>query len=524
MAEIQIKSGQISKIDEKGPVSQYLIGFYEKNIPWWPFIIVSILIAVIIGITTSVNVGFSPIYIPIGIIGIFIALIVFQRPEIGCYILILSTFSSISDILTDKGLPAINRPLIALALGSVFINYFMKTGRYNNFPKSGKPQLALLSYYTVIVLSVIILPDLSSAFSIIFDITKDILVGVSVFITLNTQERWKSGLMVLITTVIILAALGVVKTASGTEATFFDLARNSDFGQLGEENELRYGGPIGEPNLWGQVLVSTLPFIIYKIFENRSFKDKGLLTLGGLLILLAMVYTSSRGAIVAFILIIPLIAIDMKIKPAYVVGIGLLLIAFFSILPKTYQERFGALNIFSNQSNLAQDESVEGRRTTMLIGLEMFRANPLLGVGFGNYRNNYWQYAEQIGLESNATNITNYTENAQYAHSLYIEILSETGLLGILTFALFLGVLLTNLYQLRNKFKDIPLHREWSLLLIALGMSIFTFLVSGIFLHGVFFRFIWVLIGLAMSAISISEELKIIPFARQIRSVKNIKK
>jgi O-antigen ligase len=399
-------------------------------------------------------------------------------------------------------------------MGSVIANYYMKTGRYARFPKLTNSEWALLGYYFAVVISVLILPDKSSAFSIIFDITKDILVGISIFFILNTQERWKSGLNTLVVTVTILAALGVFKTATGSEITFFDLARNSLFGQVGEENELRYGGPIGEPNLWGQVLVSTIPFIFYKIRQESSVRTKSMLFISLGLVFLAMIYTSSRGAVVAFLVMLILIAIDIKAKPSNIFIACAMLIAIFIVLPESYQKRFSFLNFFSNNS-LEQDSSVSSRNTAMQIGLEMFRDNPVLGVGFGNYRNNYWDYAISLGLESSATNITNYSENAQFVHSLYIEILSETGLVGFLTFALFVGALLSGLYQIRNKLKDSPLHKEWAVLVIALAMSIFTFLVSGFFLHGVFFRYIWVLIGLAMAAISISNDIRRIPFARQ---------
>lgn len=512
MNNSQFKSG--STTDKNAQISQYLPGFYGKNIPWWPFVVISIAVAVIIGISINFNLGFSPTYIPAGIIALFVVILILQKPEIGAYILIVSVFTNISDILTDRGFPGINRPLIALTVGSVLINYFLKTGKYTRFPKLSRSEWSLMGYYLAIIVSIIVLPDKSNAFDTIIDITKDILVGISVYITLNTQERWKSGASTLLITVAILAAIGVFKTMTGIEETFFDLARNSLFGQVGEANELRYGGPIGEPNLWGQVLVSTLPFIIYTIRFRHSFKKILLLAFGGVLILLAMIYTSSRGAMVALLLITPFIAMDMKVKPASFLAGTLLFFALISILPENYANRFSTLNIFSDQDALTQDEAVSGRQTAMRIGLEMFRDNPVLGVGFGKFRENYWKYAEKLGLESNATNI-DFTQDAQYAHSLYIEVVSETGLVGLLAFSVFLGTLLVNLYKIRKRINDAVIYKEWSFWVTALIMSISTFLVSGLFLHGVFFRFIWVLIGLAMAAISLSENIRPAPLHNQ---------
>lgn len=507
-------TGLMQKREEKKEFSPYLSGFYQKNIPWWPFVLFGIITAIALGTATNINLGFSPAYIPIGIIGVFVAFLILQKPEIGAYILIISVFTSISDILTDRGMPAINRPLIAITVGSVLVNYFLKTGKYNKFPDLTKSEWALIGYYVAIIVSVLVVPDQSDAFTTVVEITKDILVGVCVYITLNTQEKWKSGAKTLVITVGILAALGVIKTITGTQATFFDLARNSLFGQVGEGSELRYGGPIGEPNLWGQVLVSTLPFAIYLARYDNSFKRISLFAVIGVLTLLAMIFTGSRGAFVALIFIVPFIAMDMKIKPVVLLAGILLFIGFFTLLPENYTKRFGTLNIFSDQNELTQDEAVSGRQSAMQIGIGMFRDNPVIGVGFGNYRANYWEYAEKLGLESSANNV-NKSSDAQYPHSLYIEILSETGLVGFITFFFFMTMLFSSLYRVRRKFKEIAIYKEWTLWNTALAMSIFTFLISGFFLHGVFFRFIWVLIGLAMAAISISNEIRPIPYIRQ---------
>jgi O-antigen ligase len=304
--------------------------------------------------------------------------------------------------------------------------------------------------------------------------------------------------------------MGVFKTVTGSSITFFDMARNSLFGQVGETDELRYGGPIGEPNLWGQILVSTLPFIFY-LMNKQPIKKMAVLALSSGLILLATIYTSSRGAFVALILIAPFMAMERKIKLSSFLTGALLFVGLLSILPATYSARFSTL---FNQNTLAQDESISGRSAAMKIGLEMFFENPILGVGFGQYRNNYWDSAEKLGLEANANNV-NYTEDAQSPHSLYIEILSETGTIGLFTFLFYIYTLFSGLYKIHQKFNSLPFHREQIEMAIALSFSIATFLISGFFLHGVFFRFIWILLGLAMAATSVSEQVESAPFVRQ---------
>jgi len=486
-------------------ISKYLPNVYQTKIPWWPFIIAGIILSALLGAATSLGDVLPTSYVIAGIAGIFVAIIVLQNPEIGTYILIISVFTNISDILNDRGYPSINRPLIALTIGSVIINYVLKTGRYNQFPKFTRLEWTLVVFYIAIIISVVTSSNKGNAFDVILDITKDILVGVSIYITLNTEERWKKGVTVLIITLTILAAMGVFKTATGSDITFFDMARNSAFGQI-SHGELRYGGPIEEPNLWGQVLVSSLPFVLYQLkLETRSTR-KILIVFSIFTILLAMIYTSSRGAIVALVAIVPFIAIDMKIKPTNLLIGFLLFISLLAVLPASYSQRFQSLNVFFKPKDTAaqnQDESIVGRKAVMLTGLAMFKENPIFGVGFGNYGLHYWEFATDLGLEANAINV-DYGPKSRYAHSLYIEILSETGLIGFLTFLLFFSTLFMEMFKIRKVYNMYAIQTGWSSWATALAMSVLTFLISGIFLHGIFFRYIWILIGLAMAISSIS--------------------
>lgn len=492
-------------INEKGLISRYLPGVHETNIPWWPFIVAGIILSAVLGAATSLGDILPSSYVIAGIGGIFVTIIILQKPELGAYILIISVFTSLSDILTDRGLPSINRPLIALTIGSVLINYILKTGRYNQFPTLTKIEWSLIIFYIALIISIFVSPDKSNAFNVIMDITKDILVGVSIYITLNTEDHWKTGIWVLIITIAVLAAMGVFKTATGSEITFFDMARNSAFGQI-SYGELRYGGPIAEPNLWGQVLVSSLPFLLYHIKLEKRATRKMYIGLALVTILLAMIYTGSRGAIVAFAAIIPLLAIDMKIKPLNLLIGFVLFLSLLSILPDSYSQRFQSLNVFFQPKNeeAIQDESIIGRQAVMKAGIAMFMNNPVLGVGFGNFGLRYWDYATELGLESNALQI-DYGPNSRFPHSLYVEIISETGLVGLLTFMLFFFTMFSEMFRIRKTFNAYAIQTDWQDWITALSMSILTFLISGMFLHGIFFRYIWILIGLAMAASSISD-------------------
>ncbi|MBK8420387.1 O-antigen ligase family protein [Candidatus Villigracilis saccharophilus] len=489
-------------------ISRFLSGFDLHDISWKPFIVLGVLFSILVGIAISINPGQYFPYIVGGIGGIIVFVLIFQKPEFGIYILIFSVFANISDILTDKGLPSVNRPLLAITLASIIANYLLKTGKFDKFPIIGRTEWAMLAFYSVIVVSTFVSPDKSQVISIIVDITKDILVGVALYIGLNSKDKWEASAWILIGTIGFLSLLGVFKELSGTDLTFFNLARQSIFGQVGSGDELRYAGPIGESNLWGQVLVAALPLVIYRLYRKHTPFLQVVIAIVTLLIFLAAIFTGSRGAFVALIVVAPVIALEMRIKPLPALSAILAAIIIFSILPTTYAQRFQSLNVFlqtSNPNAVTQDASFAGRSNEIRAGLAMFMDHPFLGVGFGNYGANYWDYAGKLGLISGESRF-NTSGSTKYAHSLYIEVISETGILGLTAFLLFFGLLFLDLFKIRKRYKTYHTDPDWETWVTSLIISIFTFLVSGIFLHGLLFRYIWMLVGLALAAISISNE------------------
>ncbi|MEO5887727.1 MAG: O-antigen ligase family protein, partial [Anaerolineales bacterium] len=296
----------------------------------------------------------------------------------------------------------------------------------------------------------------------------------------------------------------------GSSPTFWGLARDSAFGQIGGSGSLRYGGPIAESNVWGQILVSILPIALYQFAKVREPRIKFLSAVAALFIFLAMLFTESRGAFLALVFVLTFTAFDLKIKATTLLILASLGLVLLIIVPSRYTERIKTLDLFfqSNQENgSSQDSAVEGRREKMLTGLAMFKEHPLLGVGFANYRDNYWSYAGNLGLEASARNIDSVSSERQ-PHSLYIEILAETGFFGIASFAAFIFIVLRALHRSRamNDANTVKADPDWSLWITSMFMSILTFLVAGIFLHGIGFRFIWVLSGLALAIIHLTQD------------------
>jgi len=475
-----------------------------------PFVIIGIITAIGAGIAVNFAYNLPPLVLVGVAIGLILAITVIQRPELGGYILIFSVFTNLSDLFTEKGLPSINKPLVALVVLSIFANTILKTGRLSSLPKITLIDVTLIAYLLAVLGSTFVAVDQNKSLTTAFDLTKDIAVGYCIYITLDSREKIKRGIIVLLIALTFVSILGVVRKVTGTSNDFWGFAQLSQYGQVSDsDGQLRYAGAIGESNIWGQVLVSALPIILYLVINQTSIFKRLVAAGSAMFILIAMVFTESRGAYLAFAIILIFIALDLRIKSTTFLLLVSGFLLLLAVLPAKYSQRLLSLNVLfqTNQNGTTQDESINSRRAKMLIGLAMFEDNPFLGVGISNYTDRYWIYAGALGLDSSVLEVgADQTTSAQQPHSLYIEIMSETGIFGISSFLAFLGLITYRLYHARqlSKKKHGGIYDNWSLLTASILMSLLTYLIAGFFLHGIGFRFIWVLIGLALSFIRLN--------------------
>jgi O-antigen ligase len=481
----------------------------SKSVPglWNTVAGIGIIVAIIASIGISFLQDVDKFLIIGGIIGVFLGAIMFFRPALGAYLIIFTTFSNLSDLFTENGLPSINQPLVVALFLVVIANILFTPERLIPLNRISRVEWSLIAYTFVIIISYTYAANKDDALHVISNLVKNLIILFTVFITLNTRQKIRNAIWVMTITIGILSLLGVIQSVLNLDFTFWGLSQKSIFGQTLASGSLRYGGPIAESNVWGQVLVVSFPYFIYRVLgaRNNSFREF-LMIIATFLVLMAILLTGSRGGFIALLIIFPIIALEIRVKiPTVIVGLMIGALALV-VLPRTFSERFLSLIQLEGDSteSIFSDEAVQGRLEKMRVGLAMFKDKPLTGVGIGNYNQNYWIYAEDIGIESNATNIQSVAEEKD-PHSLYIEILSETGLIGFGTFAIFLLSLLKGSYEILKTSRERKTDIRWKNWVAPIFVSLIAYIVTGFFLHGVSFRWFWVVAAIAMSAIHLTE-------------------
>lgn len=192
----------------------------------------------------------------------------------------------------------------------------------------------------------------------------------------------------------------------------------------------RISAAFGNPNSFGAFLIlGIFPVIIFLIKEKQILKKTFYIALF-LMSMINIYYTSSRNAVLAFIIgcIVLIILFNWKFSFAFIFAALLILVKFKSLFN----------NILKKAANSALDES---RIKLWKTALQMIKNHPILGVGNGNYVSLYNSYIKKYPK----------LEYADYrnfpCHNSYLKIESELGIVGGISFASLLISIFVKCYK-----------------------------------------------------------------------------
>ena len=466
------------------------------------YILISIVVAAMGVVAVSNTNSRIGLYGLMGLVGIAVVMAIIIKPSLGANILVIAIFTNISDLLTKQGYPGIIKPLVAVVAVALLIRYLYAGQVPIGHSKTAKVEYFLLAYFMVVIASFLVASDKNRAISDITDLGKDIIIIYCILFALRHSQTWKqtNWLMLITTSLLCLLSLYQLVTDNYTQ-TFFRLADVQMDRALAASATPRIAGPINAPNLWAQVLVAVSTLLVFRIFHEKQMATKlaGILMLG--INLYIVLNTYSRGAylVLAINALLILFLFRKRFNPMIFIAGAVILILLIPFLPETYRDRFTSLFVVTTENGIYQDTSLRGRSSEMLTGLAMFAEHPILGVGVGNYPANYQRYAQLIGIEFRA--------EARDPHSLYVQLLAETGILGTITFLGMIYFLFDALNKAYRALERSPQLADWLPWISAYRFAILSYLLTSIFLHNAYIRYLWILIAMALTGIQITYNL-----------------
>ncbi len=423
-----------------------------------------------------------------------IILAVLFKPVVALTLLVALVYLNLSDVL----IRAFDLPSILQLLGlPILISAWIHHGRGAVHRLLGEPLTWFLTGFTLFHLASTTWADQPALADARFEeFFKALALYSLIVLLMRTPARARMAVWTMVGAGALLGILGLILLATGAEDAFAGLARASQGQIYGDVFGLRLAGPLGDPNFFAQILLVLVPFALFLSWDDPSRRGRFCAVLCLFSILAATIMTYSRGGAIALVFVVSasFVAHGFNWRRMAVVGLPLILAAAL-LVPSGFRERLTTIgHLFPDDAVLVDtDSSVEERMVLMGTAWEMMVANPLLGVGGGNYTARFGEYAERFG--SVARDYQD-PDASRYAHNLYLEVGAETGCVGL---GLFLGALLVAFVSLgrgRELLREAG-EGQVSALARAVQISLAGYLISGLFLHGDFERYLWLLLGMA---------------------------
>ena len=233
--------------------------------------------------------------------------------------------------------------------------------------------------------------------------------------------------------------------------------------ELSQGTRIHYVGIFNDPNDLGMLFVMCVPMAVYMAYSGLAGLLRKAFWLATAGVLVYGIYlTDSRGTLLALLAALgTYVWLRRGLVPATVLGVVAL--AGVMMLPSRMQELS------------ASEASAAGRVDAWYQGIHMFTANPLFGIGPGNFADN------------NA-NLT--------AHNSFVLVLAETGIIGFTAWLAFIGYCFRMMYVVVRQRARVPgalpearpdpaVERQWhddKAVAVTLLVSLVAFFVAAFFL------------------------------------------
>jgi hypothetical protein len=364
--------------------------------------------------------------------------------------------------------------------------YYVLVRREKIVMPAATPWLVLLM--SVMMISTLLSKNVPAAFS---ELTVYLTEGLALYILLvnviRSSKMLRLVIWALLAAGIVLGGVPLYQQLTGdfnneygglgqtSQASF----RTGDESLQGDVRQPRLAGAIGEMNRFAQVMLMLVPLGMFRFYSETSRLLRLIALLSAALAGIGMILAFSRGAAVAFVLLVLVTALLMAALPQY----STRLISMQSITAFLNGDSSGG-----DENNL--DGAIRGRATVMLAAAMVYADHPLVGVGPGMFSHYAREYSLDIGLR--------YITGDREAHSLYLGLAAESGTLGLFFFFTMLAATFRDLLRVRSASQG----RRPDLESIANSfmLALLAYLATGLFLHLAYMRYFWLMFALASAA------------------------
>ncbi|HRQ40137.1 MAG TPA: O-antigen ligase family protein [Chloroflexota bacterium] len=449
--------------------------------------------AAILGLATGMAVLFSDnILLPVALVAaLLLVWLVFNHPNAVLALLVFATYTRFSDVLEKYyGVPSFILPLALLLLGSLFMRWWFLGERIHNWERTA---VLLGIYGLVIFTSLFYAADYGRSQNAIIEFIKNCLLLFAVVLAMRDSQSLRGVSYALLAAGIFMGSLTVYQQLTGTfENAYWGFAQTEVKNIVTGVSDYRAAGPVGSTNYYALVMVVLVPLALDRVWHERKLAYRFLGLWALVVSILAVIFTFSRGGFIALVVVLAIMIVRESLDPLKLLLSLTLLFIAWQFIPANYTERLSTtLDLLPGRGENARNEiSFRGRTSEVVVAWLIFADHPVMGVGLNNYKNYYQAYAQPLGWDNR--------REERAAHSLYLEMAAETGLVGLAAFGAIVVVALRRAYQTQKMFMRAGRYDE-ATLAFAWMVALVGYLVASLFLHGAYLRYFWLLIGILLA-------------------------
>jgi O-antigen ligase len=341
----------------------------------------------------------------------------------------------------------------------------------------------------------------SLVFASFEDFLKDALLALTILLLLTRAQTLRGVVWTMILGGCFLSAINGYQHLIGAyDQNFGGFSRLAVSENIGAPDWIRMTGPMDDPNSYAQILLIVVPLALERLWNEQHLLLRLLALAALVLVINAIMLTYSRGAIVALTVMLVVVLPVMRVRLSWIIGASIIFATFLSLAPSNYTERMRTIvdafgNADGDQAHV--DDAVGGRVAEMQIAWQMFKDHPVLGVGEDHYQDRFQQYSVLLNGPPRG--------ESRKAHSLYLEIAAERGVVGLIVFGVLLFCLGRHFWRAHTTFaKAGQLHYAQMVLALAVGFA--GYLAAALFLHESYTHYFWMMVGLALAVPQVAAE------------------
>lgn len=471
----------------------------KENIVWSGIaIFAALFLALIIGKFAALSIAITPVLLA----GLVLAYFIIRRPELGWFLIIF--------FLPFERVPTVNFGGVDIkintVLGFITLLAWILALMFNH-KKYKVSANALAIPLSIFVFTLVLSLTQAVAFSRALEVLAFILFTMALAILavnmVNSKEALNKTIIVLFASSLLVGLFGLFQFGgdviglpqaitllkTGYTSSVFGFPRIQAFSM--------------EPLYLANYLLIPL-FVGIAFFFNRTGPLKRWPLIGLLaLLLIIFVLTVSRGAYLGFVGAFVFLAIFLFRKVFtwrnIVFAVLIVGVVGYGVAFALSKGDYRATNEFLGHVMLAdlsrQSESIQGRLASYARSLQAFHESPILGIGIGNYGpwNKFYPPVSPPG-------------GWDIVNNQYLELLAETGIVGLSAFGLvilvlFLRTLIALKYATDKYLRSV---------LIGLAAAFVGILIQYNFMSTLYIIHIWVLIGLLIAVQNLILKEKIV--------------